>query len=114
MLLVGDGLFQAASLPPFPPPRSPLPLLTCNQYSFIEADLAGVNRTKTPWVVFSGHRPMYVNSGGPGASDCEGSSAEEEHCSNDQPVARLLRSSLEPLLLRYQVRWYTVSFVWVL
>lgn len=57
---------------------------------------------------------MYVNSGGPGASDCEGSSAEEEHCANDQPVARLLRSSLEPLLIRYQVRCYTASYVSVL
>eukprot|EP01147_Barroeca_monosierra_P007619 gene7619-9881_t len=29
------------------------------QYSFFEKDLASVNRTSTPWVVFAGHRPMY-------------------------------------------------------
>ncbi len=28
------------------------------QYNFIAADLAAVNRTITPWVVASGHRPV--------------------------------------------------------
>ncbi|CAN0583569.1 unnamed protein product, partial [Ectocarpus sp. 12 AP-2014] len=37
------------------------------QYAFIKEDLAGVDRAKTPWIVFAGHRPMYVNSGGAGA-----------------------------------------------
>eukprot|EP00049_Salpingoeca_infusionum_P001979 m.52550 g.52550 ORF g.52550 m.52550 type:complete len:561 (-) comp11312_c0_seq1:138-1820(-) len=32
---------------------------TSAQYKFFEADLAAVNRTNTPWIVFSGHRPMY-------------------------------------------------------
>ena len=33
------------------------------QYAWLDADLALVNRELTPWVIFGGHRPMYVNSG---------------------------------------------------
>lgn len=46
---------------------------------------------------------MYVNSGGAGAGDCEGAAALEPNCANDQPVAKLLRSSLERLLIKYEV-----------
>ncbi|GMH49195.1 hypothetical protein TL16_g00458 [Triparma laevis f. inornata] len=31
------------------------------QYEFVEADLKAVNRTKTPWIVVHGHRPMYCS-----------------------------------------------------
>ena len=34
------------------------------QYEWIEADLASVNRSRTPWIVFGGHRPMYIDSTG--------------------------------------------------
>ena len=30
-----------------------------DQYEFLERDLASVDRARTPWVVFMGHRPMY-------------------------------------------------------
>ena len=33
--------------------------MKCTQYAFISRDLARVNRTATPHVVFTGHRPMY-------------------------------------------------------
>ncbi|XVF43200.1 hypothetical protein PTKIN_Ptkin02bG0021500 [Pterospermum kingtungense] len=33
-----------------------------NQYKFLKHDLESVNRTKTPFVVFQGHRPMYTTS----------------------------------------------------
>lgn len=46
---------------------------------------------------------MYVNSGGEGAADCQGAAAEEEHCSNDQPVAKLLRESFEALFMEHEV-----------
>lgn len=46
---------------------------------------------------------MYVNSGGAGAGDCEGAAALEPNCANDQPVAKLLRDTLERLLLEYEV-----------
>jgi len=32
------------------------------QLAFFEADLAAVDRSVTPWVIFSGHRPMYSSS----------------------------------------------------
>jgi hypothetical protein len=32
------------------------------QWQWIEADLRNVDRTKTPWIIFSGHRPMYIDS----------------------------------------------------
>ncbi|EFJ34348.1 hypothetical protein SELMODRAFT_438745 [Selaginella moellendorffii] len=34
------------------------------QYSWMEHNLASVNRTHTPWLVFVGHRPMYSTQGG--------------------------------------------------
>lgn len=32
------------------------------QYRFLEATLAAVDRSRTPWVIFMGHRPMYSSS----------------------------------------------------
>jgi len=32
------------------------------QYEWLSNDLASVNRTATPWVVVSGHRPMYTST----------------------------------------------------
>ncbi|MCO5560917.1 hypothetical protein L7F22_014537 [Adiantum nelumboides] len=62
------------------------------QYKWIQNDLASVNRTRTPWLVFSGHRPQY-------------SSVNEVGI-----VSRLIpsvdpffRSTVEPLLLQGQV-----------
>ncbi|KAL3814765.1 hypothetical protein ACJIZ3_016033 [Penstemon smallii] len=34
------------------------------QYNWMNADMASVNRTRTPWLIFTGHRPMYSSSGG--------------------------------------------------
>ncbi|CAM9562615.1 unnamed protein product [Choristocarpus tenellus] len=83
------------------------------QVRFLEADLAAVNRTLTPWVVFAGHRPMYVSSSGPGSDNCvvtpktaataAGIGEGVAPCGHDQPVARLLRSEVEPLLLAHEV-----------
>lgn len=61
------------------------------QRAFLEKDLAKVDRNATPWIIFSGHRPMYIDS------------TNTEGPSGDQPVARLLRESLEELLLKYSV-----------
>jgi len=65
--------------------------LNSKQYYFIANDLARVDRTKTPWIIFSGHRPMYVDSKYDSSTDA------------DQPVAKLLRQSIEPLLLKFRV-----------
>lgn len=32
------------------------------QHDWVKAALARVDRTRTPWLVFSGHRPMYIDS----------------------------------------------------
>lgn len=61
------------------------------QYKFMEADLAAVNRTNTPWVVLNGHRPIYTtNTGGSSPYGVIN-------------VARDLRKAIEPLLFQYQV-----------
>lgn len=57
------------------------------QYAWIEKTLSAVNRDDYPWLVFTGHRPMYVGSDYPG----------------DQVVAEQLRGAVEPLLLKYKV-----------
>jgi hypothetical protein len=74
------------------------------QHRWIEADLAGVNRSLTPWVVFSGHRPMYVDSHfccGWGVSDdaCDGQCTAY----SDVSVMQMLQTHVEPLLFQYQV-----------
>ncbi len=62
------------------------------QYAWLEADLASVNRSITPWVVLGGHRPMYVNS--------DWTEAVPE---SDGSVMDALIEHVEPLLWKYQV-----------
>lgn len=50
-----------------------------------------VNRSRTPWIIFSGHRPMYVDS------------TSEVGEASDQEGAKLLREHVEPLLFKYKV-----------
>ncbi|CAN6444135.1 unnamed protein product [Victoria cruziana] len=57
------------------------------QYKWIEKDLASVNRTRTPWLLFMGHRPMY-SSAAPGVIPS---------------VDNLFTAAVEPLLMQYQV-----------
>ena len=38
-----------------------------SQYSFLQHALSAVNRKQTPWLVFLGHRPMYVDSSSTGS-----------------------------------------------
>ena len=57
------------------------------QWRFIQADFAAVDRSKTPWLLVAGYRPMYVASSDP----------------MDLAVSRNLRKHIEPLLLRYDV-----------
>lgn len=61
------------------------------QYDFLASDLAGVDRTRTPWLIFAGHRPMYIDS-----NNTEGDAG-------DQPVAEVLRENVEPLLYKMKV-----------
>jgi len=57
------------------------------QYAFLRDTLAGVDRAATPWVVLTGHRPMYIDS------------TNFDVPTGDQPVAEALRQYIEPLLL---------------
>jgi len=78
------------------------------QYLWLQNDLARAdnNRNITPWVVFSGHRPMYVDS-----ADCcplgttETCAAAGQPCTPgyDVEVMQELRASVEPLLYQYRV-----------
>ena len=61
------------------------------QWDFLKADLAAVNRTKTPWIIFGGHRAMYINS-----DYLKGFSSDGE-------VSALLVEHIEPLLIEYGV-----------
>lgn len=60
---------------------------TSEQYNWIENDLKQVNRNRTPFIVFGGHRAMY----------------ESELFLSEWAVALGLRESLEDLLYQYQV-----------
>lgn len=67
------------------------------QWRFLEADLAGVDRSKTPWIIFGGHRSMYINSAyGPIVDG-------HYKASSDLAVSELMIEHIEPLLWKYKV-----------
>ncbi|CAN6222154.1 unnamed protein product [Urochloa humidicola] len=57
------------------------------QYNFLKSDLEKVNRTRTPFIVFQGHRPMYTSS--------------DE--TRDAALKQQMLWNLEPLLVTYNV-----------
>jgi acid phosphatase type 7 len=61
------------------------------QYAYIKAAFASIDRRRTPWVVFAGHRPIYIDS------------LNGEVPDGDQPVARDIRDAFEHLLQKYSV-----------
>jgi hypothetical protein len=63
------------------------------QYQWLAKDLASVDRTVTPWIIFSGHRAMYINS------DYGGSG----NPSTDIDFMNLFVKNVEPLLFQYRV-----------
>lgn len=64
------------------------------QHAWIANDLAGVDRARTPWIVFGGHRPGYVDSTFSDPSD---------NGAGDLENMELFIEELEPLLLEYKV-----------
>ena len=56
------------------------------QYKFLESDLEGIDREKTPWVFVEFHRPMYNR---------------EDSAQYD--IALGMQSEFEPILLKYEV-----------
>ena len=81
------------------------------QYLWLQNDLERVNRSITPWIIFSGHRSMYVDSyfccelpNGNGGTDAQCAAAGLE-CSSgyDIQVMYALQANIEPLLYKHQV-----------
>ena len=70
---------------------------TSVQYKFLDSHMGEVKRSVTPWLVFIGHRPMYV--------DC----VKENNTDSNFIVSKVLRQQLEPLLLVSLVHSSTVS-----
>lgn len=60
---------------------------TSTQLADLHHLLQGVDRTQTPWLIFGGHRPMYVDQYGPYI----------------EPASAPLRALIEPLLLKHRV-----------
>jgi len=69
-----------------------------DQYQFLEKDLASVDRSVTPWLIFAGHKPMYLS-----AQEGLGSNITWPPVNLEQGVAVVMQSRLEPLLLKYKV-----------
>ena len=71
------------------------------QFLWIENDLRSVDRSVTPWVIFGGHRSMYINSN----QCCKSGVACGSSCflGSDQGVSAMLQESMEPLLYKYRV-----------
>jgi hypothetical protein len=67
------------------------------QYLWLEGDLGGVNRTVTPWVIFGGHRAMYINS------DWGDGDEPDIKSTSDAAVMDLLILHVEPLLFKHRV-----------
>jgi len=60
------------------------------QYEWIEKEFASIDRSRTPWLVFGGHRPLYVSTYSEGEF-------------GDQQVSEKMRQAFEPLLYQYKV-----------
>jgi hypothetical protein len=64
------------------------------QWRWLKNDLETVNRTATPWVIFGGHRAMYLNSYY-GIDEAESGNPND---TSDYTVMNLMIKSLEPML----------------
>lgn len=65
---------------------SPVGSVADAQTAWLEADLAAVDRTRTPWVVVAGHRPWYLS-----------------HANNSGTICWMCKDVFEPLLIDHGV-----------
>ena len=65
-----------------------------HQYSWLEADLAAVNRSITPWVIVTSHRNIYSTQ------ECE---------EGNYVISTFMRQALDPLFEKYQVNLVLVA-----
>jgi hypothetical protein len=63
------------------------PFPNSDQYTWLVNELNSVDRAKTPWLIVSLHRPLYVDTVQAG----------------DQNAAEIMRNAIEPLLVAAQV-----------
>src|SRR3981081_2479671 len=56
------------------------------QTAWLAADLAAVDRTKTPWIIVAGHRPWYLS-----------------YANNSGTICWTCKDAFEPLLIQYGV-----------
>ena len=76
--------------------------------SWLEADLASVNRTATPWVVITGHRMMVC--AGTVVMDCSLAQYTTQLLEEGDYIVSLhMREALEPLIYQYQVNLMLVG-----
>ena len=64
-----------------------------HQHSWLEADLSAVDRSITPWVIVTSHRPIYTTQVNIG----------------DYIVSTFLAKALDPLFEKYQVNLALVA-----
>jgi hypothetical protein len=67
------------------------------QYLWLKKDLEGIDRVVTPWVIFGGHRAMYINS------DWGDGDEPDSKSTSDVAVMDLLITHVEPLLFHHRV-----------
>lgn len=56
-----------------------------SQWTWLLNDLQGIDRSKTPWVIFGGHRAMYLNSNYDTGTEVKCTSVNEHRCSPTKP-----------------------------
>lgn len=66
------------------------------QHTWLQQDLAAVDREQTPWLVLAAHRPFYLDS-------TDDANPDDPLSPSEQNGARLLRKHVEPLLLEHRV-----------
>ncbi|KAK3269527.1 hypothetical protein CYMTET_22033 [Cymbomonas tetramitiformis] len=74
------------------------------QHDWLQSDLLAVNRSVTPWVVMTGHRPLYFSLCAADGDCAFGANAE-------QRTGRILQANLEPLMDKYHVDVYLCGHV---
>lgn len=67
------------------------------QHDWIQAELQRVDRSVTPWLIVASHRPAYT--------------ASENVSVQEGPAFKMIRRSIEPLLLQYKVDIYVGAHI---
>lgn len=101
---VGAGEGKAPRLPPPPGPRRPRLCLPSLQASWLQQDLARVDRAATPWVIVGTHVPMYCSAidepAPPSAGEAAAPPPPYAGCIADGiSVGDRMRKDLEPVLM---------------